>query len=235
MADRSDDHVELRSACGRGAWGTGQDHRYRDVAVSDPTPASAGARRRLPLPAIAAATVLALAAAVATFAFLDRQDGGEVARLGERSSGTLELVPTDGVDDDLLDVAFTWPDGSEGSLADVVDGPTVVNFFASWCTPCVREMPDFESVAQQLDGRVQVFGLAVQDRPEDAAGIVERTGITYGWARDVRGDLANAVGVTQMPTTMFLDADGEIVAIQAGALDEERLLELIEDALGVAP
>jgi thiol-disulfide isomerase/thioredoxin len=116
----------------------------------------------------------------------------------------------------------------------VIEGPTVVNLFASWCPPCIREMPDFETVSQELAGNVEFIGLAVQDRPEDATRIVEDTGVTYRWARDVKGDFASAASVTQMPSTLLVDADGEIVRVHAGALDADELRELIETELGVA-
>jgi hypothetical protein len=94
-------------------------------------------------------------------------------------------------------------------------------------------MPDFEAVSQDLSGEVDFLGIAVQDRPEDATGIVESTGVTYPWARDIRGDIVGAAGIVQMPSTMFVSAEGEVVEIQGGALDPDRLRALIEEHLGV--
>ena len=69
-------------------------------------------------------------------------------------------------------------------------------------------------------------------QPDDAAGIVDETGVTYPWSRDARGDVAAAAQVTQMPSTMFVDADGEIVSVHSGALDADELRDLIEEHLG---
>ncbi len=193
-------------------------------------------RPALPWQAIVAATVLALTAAGMVLLFAS---GGDASSATDSSTPSLQLRPDDGLDDrDPLDVEFTDADGTTGTIRDVVaeaDGaPVVVNFFASWCPPCIGEMPDFEAVSQELSGDVVFFGLAVQDRPEDATRIVEDTGITYDWSRDIRGDIVGAAGVVQMPSTMFVSADGEVVEIQGGALDPDRLQELIEEHLGVS-
>lgn len=182
---------------------------------------------RLPWQAVVAATVLALTAAGLVLVFLGGDDGNDDLRTGN----SLQLTPADGVDRaGAVDVEFTDPDGDAGTLRGLLDGrPMVVNFFASWCPPCIAEMPEFEDVSQDLAGTVDFVGLAVQDRPEDASRIVDTTGITYPWARDVRGDIAGAVGVVQMPTTMLIDADGNVVAVHAGALDADGLREFVED------
>jgi cytochrome c biogenesis protein CcmG/thiol:disulfide interchange protein DsbE len=194
---------------------------------------TSSSRSRLPWQAVVAATVLAGLASLLVIAVLG--GGGDSAEPGPETEGTLGLTPIDEVaTGEPLDIAVTWPDGEEVPLGEVVDGPTVVNFFASWCPPCIAEMPDFESVAQQVAGDVEFIGLAVQDRTADAERIIDETGITYRWARDARGDVASAAQITQMPATMFIDADGTIVSVHSGALDADELRGLIESELGVA-
>ncbi|MGK2929885.1 MAG: TlpA family protein disulfide reductase, partial [Acidimicrobiales bacterium] len=121
-----------------------------------------------------------------------------------------------------------------GVLRDLAGAePLVVNLFASWCPPCIAEMPDFEAVSAALGDEVRFFGLAVTDRPEDASRIVEETGVTYDWSRDIQGDIAAGFGVTTMPSTIFITKDGEVAHIQSGALDQDRLRALIDEHLGV--
>lgn len=189
-------------------------------------------RSRLPWQAVVAATVLALVSAALVFAGLAARDSGTEAVDG---TDTVQLRPTDEVPSgDPLDVEFTDVDGTTGTLRGLLDGePMVVNLFASWCPPCIGEMPDFEAVSQDLSEKVDFVGLAVTDRPEDAARIVEQTGVTYPWTRDVRGDIAGAAGVVQMPSTLFVSADGTVEEVHSGAVDQERLRALIEEHLGV--
>lgn len=212
-----------------------------DAPAPDPEPAAP--RRALPWQAVVAATVLALTAAGLVFVFLGGTDSSTANVTSTpddtQTDGTLQLTPADrAVDrDGAVDLEFTDAAGTTtGTLRGAVDGrPMVVNFFASWCPPCIGEMPEFEAAAQDFAGDVDFLGLAVQDRPEDATRIVDDTGVTYPWFRDIRGDIAGAVGVVQMPTTMLLDADGEIVTVHSGALDADDLRDLIEEHFGVTP
>ena len=201
---------------------------------SDPTSGRTRPRPALPWQAVVAATVLALTAAAMVLVFAGSDDDP----VDETPRATLPLQPlAEGASDrDPLDVEFTDVDGTTGTLRELVDDrPVVVNFFAEWCTPCVKEMPDFQTVSQRLEGRVDFVGLAVNDRPEDTTRIVEETGITYPWTRDIRGDIASAAGVVNMPSTMFIADDGTIAELHTGAVDAERLLALIEEHLGVTP
>ena len=135
---------------------------------------------------------------------------------------------------DLSDLSFDLFDGGTGTVADYEGTPLVVNFFASWCPPCVREMPEFQDVFEQLDGQVAFLGLSQDQSPQDALALVEATGVTYdvGWDLDL--EVYGATGSIAMPTTAFVSPSGELLDTFAGALDAEALAELIEDTLGVA-
>ena len=135
---------------------------------------------------------------------------------------------------DLSDLSFDLFDGGTGTVADYGGTPLVVNFFASWCPPCVREMPEFQDVFERLDGQVAFLGLSQDQSPQDALALVEATGVTYdvGWDLDL--EVYGATGSIAMPTTAFVSPSGELLDTFAGALDAEALAELIEDTLGVA-
>jgi thiol-disulfide isomerase/thioredoxin len=175
--------------------------------------------------------VLALAAATATYVLLadDGQTPGDVSG----PVGTIELTP----DDELPsadEVTFLTFDGQEVPLANLQGSPTLVNFFSSTCTPCITEMPAFEEVYQELRGeQVAFLGLAVADRPEAAQDLVEQTGVTYPTAQDPENAVFDALGGAVLPTTVLLDAEGEIVATHHGELDADELRAFLADELGV--
>ena len=184
---------------------------------------------RLPLRVIVLSTVLVFAAAAITYVVLSPDDGDD----GSASDGTIELTPSDGPAGDPDEVAFTTFEDDTVTLASLQGRPVVVNFFASTCTPCIKEMPAFEEVFQELGDEVSFLGLAVQDRPDAAVALVERTGISYPTAQDPDGDVINALGGTILPTTVLLDAEGEIVTTHNGALEADELRQLLADELGV--
>jgi thiol-disulfide isomerase/thioredoxin len=124
-------------------------------------------------------------------------------------------------------------DGTTASLAAFRGKPVVVNFFASWCTPCRLEMPDFERVHVELGDRVHFIGLNLQEGPSSAKDVVADTKVTYAIGLDRDGAVYRGYNGFTMPTTVFLDADGAVVKVHGGSLDANGLTELIRDELGV--
>lgn len=175
---------------------------------------------------VLAATILAAlaAGAVLWFALGDSDDNASA------DDETIKL--TDPVEvGKPLDVELKAQDATTTSLRNLLDGrPMVVNLFGSWCTPCVREMPDLQAAYTELAGSVDFVGVALQDRPEDTADIVEQTGVTYPWFGDRDGNLLTAVEGNTMPTTFLVGADGTIVTVRAGALNRQQLLDLIAES-----
>jgi cytochrome c biogenesis protein CcmG, thiol:disulfide interchange protein DsbE len=149
--------------------------------------------------------------------------------------------PTVEVPDASVDTAVEAPTGADGderlpdvevedfagervSLTDLSGGPLVVNFWASWCPPCIAEMPDLEAVNQLADGRIRFVGINTQDTEERAAQLVEQTGVTYDLLRDPDGRLFQVFGVFGMPSTFYVDADGVIVGRHTGLLTRDTLV-----------
>jgi len=124
--------------------------------------------------------------------------------------------------------------GGRVRLADLRGHPVVLNFWASWCPPCAAEMPDFERVHRQLGGRVAFLGVNQRDQLQAAEQLARSSGVTYPLAIDPTGLAFDAFGGLGMPTTVFLGADGTVVDIFAGQLDETLLRERIRKALGVS-
>lgn len=127
---------------------------------------------------------------------------------------------------------FEYFDGRTGSFADYRGRPLVVNFWASTCVPCITEMPAFEAVHQALRDDVAFLGLDVQERVDQGLEMVERTGVTYDLASDFDGFLlAESTPLAVLPSTLFIDEEGRLVATHAGALDEAELRTLIAEHL----
>lgn len=134
-------------------------------------------------------------------------------------------------DADVLAAEFELLDGGTADFADYRGTPLVVNFFASWCPPCLAEMPDFEAVHQDFAGEVAFVGLNMQDSAENGRSLVEQTGVTYDVGRDPDGILFQALGGIAMPTTVFVDADGQVVDVHSGALTAGALRDRVTELL----
>lgn len=121
-------------------------------------------------------------------------------------------------------------DGGTSSLGAHAGQPVVVNFFGSWCAPCVAEMPDFEQVHQELGTQVVFVGLNIIDTPTDARGIVTQTGVTYEVGFDPGERIYSLFRGIGAPTTVVLRSDGTVSATHTGPLSKSDLRELIANA-----
>lgn len=131
------------------------------------------------------------------------------------------------------DRSFATLDGGELSLTELAGTPLVVNFWASWCPPCVAEMPDLERVHTDLGDQLRVVGLNTQDERDRAEELAVQTGVTYDLGLDPDGALFGDFEVVSMPSTYLVDADGVIVHRHAGLLTEQQLRDLIAEHLEV--
>lgn len=111
--------------------------------------------------------------------------------------------------------------------------PMVVNFWFSTCEPCKREMPALTAAAAAYGTRVNFIGINPNDTEESASAFIEKYGIKYANYLD-DGDQLSEAGVTTMPTTFFIDANGYIVKTHAGELTPEDIDNLLQNELGVA-
>ncbi len=123
---------------------------------------------------------------------------------------------------------FTLPDlnGTQVSLAQFRGRPLVINFWATWCPPCRDEIPRLIEVYQrEKDG---VAFVAISDEPANVVGpFVTKSSIPYVNLLDGDGRVSSAYGIKALPTTLFIDRDGEIKVYYTG----EMSARIIEEGL----
>lgn len=111
----------------------------------------------------------------------------------------------------------------ELSLAGLSGRPLVVNFWASWCTPCQHEMPALRQAADRWRGRVNFVGITFDDQRTSALRVADRARLDYPSVFDAAGGVAAAYQVVNLPTTFFVSADGHVVARHTGAVSPAGL------------
>lgn len=115
--------------------------------------------------------------------------------------------------------------------ADAGDGrPTVVNLWASWCAPCVREMPALQAVHAKTQGGVRFVGVDTQDKKDSAAGLLQATGVTYEQRDDPDGVVRAALRAPGLPVTVVYDTRGREVSRRFGELKGDWLEQALADA-----
>jgi len=120
-------------------------------------------------------------------------------------------------------IEFTAADGTATSVASFKGTPLVINLWATYCGPCVKEMPAIDSVAAAVTGQVQIIGVNVFDSPQDAAAFAKDRGVSYPQFTDPDGALSTALNVTGLPATAFFDEDGTLLEVHAGPYTADSL------------
>jgi thiol-disulfide isomerase/thioredoxin len=115
-------------------------------------------------------------------------------------------------------------DGRPVDLAALRGRPVVVNFWATWCEPCVREFPLLGQAATSHDpDRLAVVGVLTNDRPAEARSFVRRHAATWPVGVDPTGATAAAWGAVGLPHTWFIRPDGTLASHQLGELSQASL------------
>ena len=127
-------------------------------------------------------------------------------------------------------------DGNEVSLKDFRGKGVVVNFWASWCGPCKSEMPHFQAAYEEYGEDVHFLmvnlSTAFGDTRADAEKILEENGYTFPVYYDDMAECAYAYGISGVPVTVFIDADGMIASSKTGMISEADLQRRILTILG---
>jgi len=125
--------------------------------------------------------------------------------------------------------------GEAVKLSEYKGKPIVLNFWASWCGPCQSEMPDFDAKHKALGDKVQFLMVNMTGGRETLATakkFIADKGYTFPVLYDTEADAATVYGVYSLPTTYFVDANGNLVAQATGAIDAETLQRGIDMIYG---
>lgn len=127
---------------------------------------------------------------------------------------------------------LTLLDGSHVTLADARGKVAVINFWASWCPSCKKEMPDLQAVWEAYQDKDIVFiGITYQDEAATTRAALAEYGTTYSVGLDAGDRIADAYGITGIPETFVIDQDGRIAYVHIGEVTGEKLAEELDSLL----
>ena len=152
-------------------------------------------------------------------------------------AAALAMGCSDGDDGDRVapefDLESLSSEGDRVTLAEYAGTPVVLNFWASWCTPCVKEMPLLERAHRRYGDEIQFVGIDGNDSRRLARELMAETGVTYPSGYDPGDDVYRRYRLVGRPTTVFIGADRRIRGVHAGELRGTELDELLARHLGV--
>lgn len=184
------------------------------------------------------AAALTTAAAVMAGALVLSGCGGQAAGSADTGTGYVAgdgsaVVLPVGERQPAPDVTGPTLDGGTWSLSDHLGEVVVLNVWASWCAPCRAEAPALEQVSvETADQGVQFVGLNTRDTEASAKAFVANYGITYPNVVDGDGSVQlgfrDTLPPQSIPSTVFIDAQGNVAARVLGEIDRSRLQGIIE-------
>ena len=127
-------------------------------------------------------------------------------------------------------------DGNEVKFTDKIGKPIIINFWATWCGPCKKEMPHFEKAYREYGDRIEFMMInptdGINDTHESVDKFIEDYGYTFPVYRDTDVYAASVYGINSFPNTFFIDSDGYVLGYMPGSMDEETLYACIDILLG---
>lgn len=127
-------------------------------------------------------------------------------------------------------------DGGKLELANQLGKPMVINFWASWCSPCRDEAAGLERTWRAYaDDGVLFVGVNIQDSVQNALDYNKEFDVTYPNGHDSDGKITVDYGVVGLPVTFFVGRDGVVEGRWVGALPESRLLAWVNALIAGGP
>ena len=126
-----------------------------------------------------------------------------------------------------VDFSVQDANGNTVSLSDFYGTPIIINFWATWCGPCKRELPAFNNMHAKYGNDVQFMMVNLTDGSVDTVdgvkSFVSDNGYSFPLFLDVEYQCMGAYSISGIPRTIFIASDGNIVYEQVGAISEENL------------
>ncbi len=182
--------------------------------------------------ALLASVTLVFAAFVALLALSQLRTGGEPV-----SRGVNEDFGEVGIDEEPApDFTLELFEGGSVSLSELQGKVVLVDFWASWCPPCIEEAPALNEIYEEYRDRgVEFVGVCIWDTTKTCEQFLGDYAVAYPTGRDAEGAILVDYGVKGIPEKFFIDAQGRVVRKFAGPVREhDALRAILDEMLGVS-
>lgn len=161
------------------------------------------------------------------FATFGLYQSGSINFFNDRNqSQNLSAIPAIGKQ--APDFTLTNLEGETVRLSDLYGKPIAINFWATWCSPCVFELPIFQEHYLKNGENFEILAVNNQESQSIVEPFVDEMGLTFDILLDLDGEVAVLYQVVGFPTTYFIDSEGIIRVKHIGVMNEDQFLGYIK-------
>lgn len=176
---------------------------------------------------IAALVVIIAAAAIAYPSLSQKAMEEQTAQTTEAPEENKENSEAGKDVQSIPDVKLFDTQGNEVKLSDFAGKPVILNFWASWCGYCVKEMPDFQAAYEEYGDEIQFLVVNTDDGIEAGEKFLKDKGYTFPSYYDLEHSAAITYAITGLPRTIAIAKDGTVKYNRAGMIDSATLESII--------
>jgi thiol-disulfide isomerase/thioredoxin len=140
------------------------------------------------------------------------------------------LVPGRGIPntgETAPDFSYTIANGTTAKLSDLRGKVVIINFWATWCIPCRKEMPALQQAADQSNGQIVVLGINKGETAEAIAAFSQEVRVSFTLVANPNQDISERYGIRNLPTSYFIRSDGTISDWRLGEMNATMIEESI--------
>ncbi len=124
-------------------------------------------------------------------------------------------------------------DGSTVTLSDFKGKPVIINFWATWCGPCVKEMPAFERLKENYGDEIGILAVNCGEDADTIKDFADANGYTFPIALDEEYQVSMLYPTNSIPYTVVINGNGKVTHVSSGAVDADTMYERYKEALGL--
>jgi thiol-disulfide isomerase/thioredoxin len=175
--------------------------------------------------AVILAIVLALGLVVSGCPGNSGQNGIALGRITGIDANATQPPQTD---QPAPDFYFENPEGEPTSLGQLKGQTVMVNFWATWCSPCTYEMPFLQQIYEDWpEDTLVLLAINIQESSSDVSQFMQSQGFSFPVLLDSKGNVARRYNVTGIPTTFFIDKENVIQNVHVGSFQSQAEIETI--------
>ena len=146
-------------------------------------------------------------------------------------AGNINEAAAQSVNTEAPDITVTAMDGTEVKLSSLRGKTVFVNFWATWCGPCMQEMPEMNKIYPDYKDKIEFFAVSIDDSRSDYEKYAGESGFAYPMYWGDKNAIVKAYGLQGIPASYIVDKYGTITKSHIGGLNETALRPFLDSRL----